>query len=168
MLLSCLVDADYSSTIEYDAPGYLEKHFYYDRFDAGSLMEKLDRYHEELVLYSEDSMINRLRNQVYASCEKNGALKTGFLTLTAPTGSGKTLALMKFALRQAATFKKNRIIIVLPYLSIINQNAAIYQSIFGEDMVLIDDSQTDFDDETRLYADRWSNPINARRYLLIF
>lgn len=159
MLLSCLVDADYSSTIEYDAPGYLEKHFYYDRFDAGSLMEKLDRYHEELVLYSEDSMINRLRNQVYASCEKNGALKTGFLTLTAPTGSGKTLALMKFALRQAATFKKNRIIIVLPYLSIINQNAAIYQSIFGEDMVIIDDSQTDFDDETRLYADRWSSPI---------
>ena len=70
MLLSCLVDADYSSTIEYESPGYLEKHFYYDRFDAGSLMEKLDRYHEELVLYSEDSMINRLRNQVYASCEK--------------------------------------------------------------------------------------------------
>ena len=159
MLMSCLVDADYSATIEFESPGYLEKYFYHDRFDTDSLMEKLKRYHEELVLHSEDSIINRLRNQVYASCEKNGALKTGFLTLTAPTGSGKTLALMQFALQQAATFKKNRIIIVLPYLSIINQNAAIYQTVFGEDMVLVDDSQIDFDDETRLYADRWSSPI---------
>lgn len=159
MLLSCLVDADYSATIEYKESGYLQKYFYDNRFDIDLFMMQFDEYHEKLVAESSDSDMNQLRNVVYNFCAKNGSLKTGFLTLNAPTGTGKTLALMKFALEQAKQFQKRRIIIVLPFLSIIDQNGGIYKDIFGDDVVLIDDSQTDYTDESRIYSDRWSSPI---------
>lgn len=159
MLYSCLVDADYSATAEYSDSGWLEKHFYINRFDIDTFTKKFDTYHDNLVKNATDSDMNRLRNQVYNSCAENGSKKTGFLTLTAPTGTGKTLALMKFALQQAKAFHKNRIIVVLPFLSIIDQNANIYQEIFGKDTVLVDDSQTEYTDETRIQSDRWSSPI---------
>ncbi len=159
MLYSCLVDADYSATAEYSESGWLEKHFYRNRFDIDTFTKKFDIYHDDLVKNATDSDMNRLRNQVYDSCAENGLKKTGFLTLTAPTGTGKTLALMKFALQQVKAFHKNKIIVVLPFLSIINQNAKIYQGIFGEDVVLVDDSQTEYTDETRIQSERWSSPI---------
>ena len=159
MLYSCLVDADYSATAEYSESGWLEKHFYGNRFDIDTFTKKFDIYHDDLVKNATDSDMNRLRNQVYDSCAENGLKKTGFLTLTAPTGTGKTLALMKFALQQVKVFHKNKIIVVLPFLSIINQNAKIYQGIFGEDVVLVDDSQTEYTDETRIQSERWSSPI---------
>lgn len=159
MLYSCLVDADYSATAEYSDSGWLEKHFYRNRFDVNAFTKKFDAYHDDLVKHTTDSDMNRLRNQVYDLCAENGLKKTGFLTLTAPTGTGKTLALMKFALQQAKAFHKDRIIVVLPFLSIINQNAKIYQDIFGEDVVLVDDSQTEYTDETRIQSERWSSPI---------
>lgn len=159
MLYSCLVDADYSATAEYSNSGWLEKHFYMNRFDVDTFTKKFDTYHDDLIKNATDSDMNRLRNQVYDSCAENGSKKTGFLTLTAPTGTGKTLALMKFALQQAKAFHKNRIIVILPFLSIIDQNANIYQEIFGRDAVLVDDSQTEYTDETRIQSERWSSPI---------
>lgn len=159
MLSSCLVDADYSATIEYENPGYIDTYFHDNRFNADVFLEKMENYHNKLINNAKNTPMNRLRNEVYESCIKAGKLKTGFLTLTAPTGTGKTLALMEFALQQAKAFNKNRIIVVLPYLSIIDQNGCIYKDIFGDDVVLIDDSQTDYNDETRVYSDRWSSPI---------
>lgn len=159
MLYSCLVDADYSATAEYSNPGWLKKNFDINRFDIDMFMKKFDTYHDEVVKNAADSDMNRLRNHVYNSCAENGSKKTGFLTLTAPTGTGKTLALMKFALEQAKAFHKDRIIVVLPFLSIIDQNANIYQEIFGDDVVLVDDSQTEYTDETRIQSERWSSPI---------
>lgn len=159
MLLSCLVDADYSATIEYQNPGYLSKYFYDDRFVVDAFLQKLNQYHKSLIQNAKPSIMNDLRNEVYTTCEQKGKTECGFLTLTAPTGSGKTLALMKFALEQAKAFGQKRIIVVLPYLSIIDQNGSIYKDIFGENVVLIDNSQTDYTEDTRVYADRWSSPI---------
>lgn len=159
MLYSCLVDADYSATAEYSNPGYLDKHFYDDKFDAFSFSEKLHKYHDELVKCAKSSVINDLRNEVYEKCHEKGSMLNGFTILTAPTGTGKTLALMEFALENAKKFNKSRIIIVLPFLSIIEQNGEIYKKIFGDDAVLIDDSQTDYTDEMREESDRWSSPI---------
>jgi CRISPR-associated endonuclease/helicase Cas3 len=59
------------------------------------------------------------------------------LSLNVPTGGGKTLAAMAFALRRASQFPGNyrRVIVVIPYLSIIEQNAEVYAGIFGSDAV---------------------------------
>lgn len=159
MLYSCLIDADYSATAEYSNPGYLDKYFYNNLFDAFSFSEKLHKYHDELVSYVNQSEMNCLRNEVYKKCHEKGSVLNGFVTLSAPTGTGKTLSLMEFALENAKKFCKNRIIIVLPFLSIIEQNGNTYKKIFGDDVVLIDDSQTDYTDDVREESDRWSSPI---------
>lgn len=159
MLYSCVVDADYSATADFENPGYVKKYLHTNKFNAASLLNKLNKYHNRLCQNAEDSDINRMRSQVYDACAKKGATAEGFFTLNAPTGTGKTLALIKFALEQAKTFNKKRIIIVLPFLSVIDQNASIYKEIFGDDVVLVDNSQTEFSDEMRIYSDRWSSPI---------
>lgn len=159
MLYSCLVDADYSATAEYNNPGYLSKYFYDNKFDAFSFSEKLHKYHDKLVSHANQSEMNYLRNEVYKKCHDKGSVFNGFVTLSAPTGTGKTLALMEFALENAKKFHKNRIIIVLPFLSIIEQNGNTYKEIFGDDIVLIDNSQTDYTDDVREESDRWSSPI---------
>lgn len=159
MLLSCLVDADYSATAEYETPGYLDKYVRGNSFQMERLSQQFDTYYSLLLQNVKPSVMNNIRKHVYDCCTIKGAESTGFFTLTAPTGSGKTLALMKFALEQARIQRKNRIIIVLPFLTIIEQNAKVYQDIFGEDVVLIDDSETDYTDELRILSDRWANPI---------
>ena len=159
MLMSALIDADYSAAASYDDPEYLDKYFYDDRFDIDEFMQKFNAYCENIQKNADDTEINRLRNQIFESCKKNGSKKSGFLTLTAPTGTGKTLALMEFALEQAKAKGLKRIIIVLPYISIVDQNGKEYQKIFGEDNVLIDTSQTEYDEDARIYAERWSSPI---------
>ena len=82
---------------------------------------------------------------------------SGLFTLTAPAGTGKTLALLGFAAKHCANKGKERIIFVLPYLSIIEQNAKIYRDICEN--VLESHSMSSYDEQTKLYADRWSSPV---------
>ena len=159
MLYSCLVDADYSATSIF-CNNKSKDDFVNRPIDAELFSEKLHKYYENLIANSNsESEINKLRKQVYDSCHKKGSELSGFVTLTAPTGTGKTLALMEFALEQAKKFHKDRIFIVLPFLSIIDQNSAVYKEIFGDDAVLVDDSQVEFTEETKLESDRWSSNI---------
>lgn len=159
MLFSCLVDADYSATSSFCEEIPLSD-FYPKNMDVDAFCENFKNYQETLVSgCDKDSAINKMRQEVYESCGRKGRELSGFVTLTAPTGTGKTLALMNFALEQARYFHKERIFVVLPYLSIIEGNGSIYKDIFGEENVLIDSSQSDISEETRLNADRWEYPI---------
>lgn len=158
-LYSALVDADYSATHEFVEPGYLDKYFYSNVFDVDVYLDKLNQFHDKLVSQAQPSLMNDLRNEVYDVCSQKGALPKNFFTLTAPTGTGKTLALIKFALEHAKANGQRRIFIVLPYLSIIDQNAGIYQDIFGEDVVLVDSSDTEYTEHARYLVERWASPI---------
>lgn len=158
MLFSCLVDADYTATAEFYDDLYIDKSSGL-QLNVGDSLVKLNEYHDNLVVNSDNTLMNQLRNQVYQECEAKGKALNSFCTLTAPTGTGKTLALIKFALENAKAFGKKRIFIVLPYLSIIEQNVKIYEQIFGSDVILRDDSNTEYTDESRLYSDRWTSPI---------
>ena len=101
------------------------------------------------------------------SCIESSQEERGIFTLTAPTGSGKTLAMLAFALRHAKKHNLRRIIIVLPYISIIEQNAEIYRKICPD--LLEIHSQAKFDkknkedDEdnkiSKIFADRYTAPI---------
>ena len=161
MLLSCLVDADYSATIAYEDATYLQRYVYPDMFDADVFLAKFDVYYRQFQIEPKVSKLdmNSIRKMIYTDCVTKSVEKPSFFTLTAPTGSGKTLALMRFALEHAKRYGMKKIIIVLPFLSIIEQNGEVYKQIFGDDMVLIDDSETEYTEDTRVYADRWSSPI---------
>ena len=102
--------------------------------------------------------MNLIRNQVFEVCGDCGEREPGGLfTLTAPTGTGKTLALLHFALRHAKATGKRRIIIVLPFLTLAEQNAAVYEKIMPA--VLEDHSQSRLGEEMREFAAKWNMPF---------
>lgn len=159
MLYSCLVDADYCASAEFENPNYL-KETTGDFIPFETIEQNLINYRNNIIKNSTaNPKMNDLRNQVFENCSEIGKKGTDVYTLTAPTGTAKTLALLEFALQNAIHNKKERIIIVLPQLSIINQNVKIYKEICGENIVLEDDSNVEFTEKTRVYSERWSSQI---------
>ena len=129
MLFSALVDADFLATEEHfdgcsRPPSCgLQVHEW-----QASLRSTLDQKRQSRCV-SESVMSMRVRLQDL--CEQAAELAPGLFTLTAPTGSGKTLAMLRFALRHAERWSLRRIIIVAPYLSIIEQTADEWRSALG-------------------------------------
>ena len=114
--------------------------------------------------------VQQARDQLLTDCLRAGEEAMGVRTLTAPTGAGKTLAMLAFALRHAATHGLRRIVMVIPYLSIIEQTAAIYRELFtphfGPGYLLehhsLASGEHDEEEETehaRLLAQNWDAPL---------
>jgi len=135
MLFSALVDADFLDTeahFQSDANG---KHYRAEgpKLCADQALLKLLNHIEGLERRNRaETKIAEVRRELLEQCSKAAALPKGIFTLTAPTGSGKTLAMLNFALRHAWEYNLRRIVVVLPYLSIIDQTASTYRSIFEE------------------------------------
>lgn len=93
----------------------------------------------------------------------------GIYTLSAPTGSGKTTASLAFALKHAVKHNMQRIIYVIPYTSIIDQNAKVFRGILHDKNVLEHHSGIVFDKEDKsfdsadyksaLAAENWDAPV---------
>ncbi|WP_406697481.1 CRISPR-associated helicase Cas3' [Singulisphaera sp. Ch08] len=124
MLFSCLVDADYLDTEGYMTGRTREP----IPFQARVLFERLDAYVRRLSTGAEPTPVNRVRRELYDACVAASARPPGCFSLTAPTGSGKTLAAMAFALKHAEEHGLRRVIVVLPFLAIIEQNAQVYRN----------------------------------------
>ncbi len=157
MLFSCLVDADYSVSAEDRNPQYLQET---ERlgFEAEVWLEKLMAFQSELSRQSvADASLNQIRNSLFIQCGKMGDVEEGLFTLTAPTGTGKTLALLHFALRHCLAHGKRRIIVVLPFLTLAEQNTDTYDQIIPD--ILVDHSQSNLSDDAREFASRWSVPF---------
>ena len=93
--------------------------------------------------------INRKRTMTLQACIAKAQEKPGFFRLTVPTGGGKTLASMAFALNHAANHGLKRVIYVIPYTTIIEQNAAVFKEILGEENVLEHHSNFDWEQKKR-------------------
>ena len=151
MLFSCLVDADY--TVSSDNPPEEGP-----PLDVSAALQKLYDYCEALRTNSgADPALNRFRNRLFERCGQAGEQGGGLFTLTAPTGTGKTLALLHFALRHCQHTGKRRIIVVLPFLSLIEQSAGVYRKILPH--VMEDHSQSQLPEEMREHAARWDQPF---------
>lgn len=130
MLFSCLVDADRLNTAgrapEQAPLGATEK------------LEMLLKHLDSLRANASGGSIQVLRDCVLHDCLAAADSERSLFSLSVPTGGGKTLAAMAFALKRASLFRDRfrRIVIVIPYLSIIEQNARVYKDIFGADAVL--------------------------------
>ena len=99
----------------------------------------------------------------------------GTFTLTAPTGSGKTLAMLKFALEHAKKHGLKRIILAVPFLTVIEQTARIYRTVFktSQDNFVLEhhslaglgaeaeqrDAEGASERQRRLLAENWDAPI---------
>ena len=130
MLFSCLVDAD-----RLDSGGRM-----YTQADlrAGQRLDTLLQHLEGLQKLSPDGMVKQMRAKVLEDCLQAASVHQKLFSLSVPTGGGKTLAAMAFALRRAALHPERfrRVIIVIPYLSIIEQNSQVYSKVFGQDALL--------------------------------
>ncbi len=70
-----------------------------------------------------DNAIDQVRRQISNECFTAAPRPRGVFTLSVPTGGGKTLASLRFSLNHARTWQHDRIIYVVPYTTIIDQNA---------------------------------------------
>lgn len=114
------------------------------------------------------SRIDEIRADIASACLSFADRERGVYQLTVPTGGGKTLASLRFALHHAAKHKMDRIIYVVPYTSIIDQNARVARSVFafleesGRNIVLEHHSNLTPEQDTsqsKLLAENWDAPI---------
>ncbi len=154
MLFSCLVDADFLDTESYMV-GKREVKY-------KSLEELKIHFDNYMLSKSSEGELNKRRNEILRKCKEKAELNPGFFSLTVPTGGGKTLSSMAFALEHAIKYKKKRIIVAIPYTSIIEQTAEIFKSVFGDDQVVEHHSNLDPEKENsknRLACENWDAPI---------
>lgn len=168
MLFSCLVDAD-----------FLDTEAFYNRIEQRpslrpgqpptltELRAALDGY---LAGFTTDSPVNHIRADILAHVRQQAECPPGLFSLTVPTGGGKTLASLAFALDHAIRHGLRRIIYVIPFTSIVEQNAAVFRQALGalgEQAVLehhsafSDDRSKDRQarDKLRLAMENWDMPI---------
>lgn len=167
MLFSSLVDAD-----SLDTERHFQKAKYQTRkpisFNPKQLLLKLQN---ELDGFNRDTEINKLRNEVRLFAESKASLPQGFFSLTLPTGLGKTLCSVSWALHHANCHSNiKRIIIVLPFISIIDQTAEKLKSIFNDNekdyvlehhsnVIYLENEDKDEYNPKLLAIENWDYPI---------
>lgn len=163
MLFSCLVDADYLDTETAIQGGQ-------PRGNGETLERLLEKLNAHVAPWLE-APANDLcakRSAILARCLRGGEDERGLYTLTVPTGGGKTISSLAFALSHAVKHGLQRVIYVIPYTSIIEQNADVFAKVLGEENVLEHHSQVEFADDgeetpeaykKRLACENWDAPV---------
>lgn len=163
MLYSCLVDSDYLDTERFMAESVPQRGGY-DRLPT--LLDRLNAYIAPW--FPGNTELNRNRCAILAQCLKKATLPRGIYSLTVPTGGGKTVSSLAFALKHAVANGLDRVIYVIPYTSIIEQNAAVFREILGDENVVEHHSGVSYDTDAetnekncfqRLAAENWDAPI---------
>lgn len=139
MIFSCLIDADRTDTSRYYVGlkgGKANPKPYPSLLQLKTkLFEKLEAFGQSLDKQN-DTSINHLRQHILQHSIVQAKLEPGLFSLTVPTGGGKTYTSMAFALKHAlshqASHQFRRIIYVIPFTSIIEQNAKVFKDAFEE------------------------------------
>jgi len=160
MLYSCLVDADFLDTEEYMEQGKYKPRGNFCEIEE--LLKRFNQYIARLEQDAKDTEVNRIRTNIRNKCVQMAGETQGIFSLSVPTGGGKTLSTLAFGLEHALKHDLDRIIYVIPYTSIIEQNADVFRSAVGADQVVEHHSSIDFEEVTtkaRLAAENWDAPI---------
>ena len=187
-IFSCLIDADRTDTRRFEeqreAEGKDEEGSSHEYTQQTFLFERY--YHrllDHLAALKDNNQakgtINELRAQMSEACDTFASKPSGIYTLSIPTGGGKTLASLRYALKHALEFKKHRIIYVVPYTTIIEQNAQEVRQILADDEHILEHHSNIIEDSTlhieqgdeaddglitqrerlKLARDNWDSPI---------
>lgn len=159
-LYSCLIDSDRSNTIEFENPNRerLNESFEWDKvFDA------IETKSKSFVIRNQ---VDEYRKNISDACFRSADHPKGIYQLTVPTGGGKTLSSLRFAVSHLIKHKMDRIIYIIPYTSIIDQNAETVRSLLKskglEDILLEHHSNLSDEEDTeknRVYAENWDSKI---------
>ncbi len=171
-LFSALVDADRLDTEAFDSPQQTALRGIFSPLPT--LRKDLDHFIDDKVSTLTESEsntpINRARTRILSACRTTATCPPGTFSLTVPTGGGKTLSAMSFALRHAEHNNLNRVLVVIPYTSIIEQNAAVYRQALGTENVVEHHSNLDVEKAKRerglettyrhdLASENWDAPV---------
>lgn len=173
-LLSCVLEADRLNTADFENPFNEEIRNYGKYFTWEVLIERLEAQYAEyakkmtkMKAGSRAWEVNQLRAQVAQSCLDAAQKPKGIYQLTVPTGGGKTLASLRFALHHAQKHKMDRVFYIVPYITIIDQNADKVREILEkpeerDKVVLEHHSNLTPEKETHrhnLLGENWDAPI---------
>ncbi|QQK74819.1 CRISPR-associated helicase Cas3' [Salicibibacter cibarius] len=178
-IFSGLIDADRTNTREFE--DNKENKVYFDHLCLfQSYYKKLiDKYETFNRSATSDHPINKLRAGMAERCDKFAEEPSGIYTLSIPTGGGKTLASLRYALKHAQMHPKQRIIYIVPFTTIIEQNAKEVRDILKDDrhilehhsnIVIDEDKNNDGNEEEqeglfntkekiKLARDDWDSPL---------
>lgn len=173
MVFSALVDADYLDTEAYYAGLEGSSKARGQHPGLKNLSERLDAHLDALHANAPRSTVNDLRWEVLMHVREEATEPPGVFTLTVPTGGGKTVTSLAFALHHAVRHGLERVIYVIPYMSVIEQTAQVFRCALGDenggpvDFVIEHHSTFDEDQITRresreklcLAMENWDAPI---------
>ena len=183
MVTSALVDADFLDT---------EFHFGQERprarehdLDIPTLWSRFEAGRTRLLERQQTSgkvtapNVQTVRDEVYAECLKAATGKPGVYRLTVPTGGGKTLSGLAFALKHALANNLRRVVVAIPFTSIIDQNAQVYREVLGLDAVLEHHSAVEPKENKaerqdahtlrlQLAAENWDVPLICTTFVQLF
>ena len=158
-LFSCLIDADRINSSDFEREAQKEVRRLTEKPDWQTAIDKLEA---KLAGFENRYPIDEIRRRISDDCLKRAADSQGIYTLTVPTGGGKTLASLRYALHHAQKHNLDRIIYIIPYTSIIDQNAQAVREILGEDWVLEHHSNLEPEKQSwqdKLLSENWDKPI---------
>jgi len=170
-LFSCVIDADRLNTADFEFPGNSRIRNYGNYQTWETLVERLNAKLRNFEDKAEKNDVDDLRTQVSQSCLEFSSKPKGIYQLKVPTGGGKTLSSLRFALNHAAHHKMDRVFYVIPYTSIIDQNADEVRKILEDkdesgnllgNVVLEHHSNLTPEEETKrqnLLAENWDAPV---------
>lgn len=160
LVFSALCDADFLDTEAFYDASRPELRRGWPKL--AELRARLDQYMSDKEQAAARTPVNEVRAEIRRAAQAAAASPPGAFSLTVPTGGGKTLAAMTFALAHAEAHGHRRVVVAIPYTSIIEQNADVYRAALGSDAVLEHHSALDPDSETprsRVAAENWDAPI---------
>lgn len=171
LIFSCLIDADRSNSIAFEHPNQqAELEFTPPNWQLA--IDKVEQKYTEFAKNTDNHPINQQRNHIAQACLDNAQQPQGIFSLTVPTGGGKTLASLRFAVHHAKVHQLERIIFIIPFTSIIEQNANEVRKILEDEgfeapnrvksWVLEQHSNLEPSVQTwqsKLIADNWNAPI---------
>lgn len=174
-LFSCLLDADRLSSANFEHTKLKLIRNYDKQLDWLFFVKKIEGYLDRINSANKISKVGEIRKEVSEYCLNAAKEKNGIFTLCVPTGGGKTLSSLRFAVQhafhaQSKGVQVDRIIYIIPYTSIIEQNVQVAREVFGEEWVLEHHSNLNFshceDAETdqnywknQIYSENWDLPI---------
>lgn len=174
MVFSALTDADFLDTEQhFDTKKSKRRQFSKSLADLWKLLEA----NQQGLTGKKQDRVNIIRDEVYRACLKAADQPPGFFRLTVPTGGGKTLSSMAFALRHSLAHGLERVIVAIPYTSIIEQTADVYRQVFANCVVEHHSAVNVEEDEhnpsegevwSRLASENWDAPIIVTTTVQLF
>lgn len=170
MLFSCLVDADFLDTEDFYNRVEGRAALRPDASTGPQLADLKAALDLHLAGFRADKPVNQIRAEILQHVRVQAALAPGLFSLTVPTGGGKTLASLAFALDHALRHGQQRVIFVIPFTSIVEQNAAVFRQALGHwgDAAVLEHHSAFSDDlreskeardKVRLAMENWDSPI---------